>query len=119
MPGRMWSLDRKRRLREARLRSSLRSVVRQLKGMGAVKIVLFGSLARGEVHTHSDLDLLVVMPASRSGREWAGRIYSEVRRGVACDILVFNEEELARDLPASRFLRHVLASGRALYEKAG
>ncbi len=115
----MESINTRKMLREARLRSSLRSVVRQLREMGALKIVLFGSLARGEVHPGSDLDLLVVMPQTRTGRDWARRIYGRVERGVASDIVVFNEEELERDLPASRFLRHVLASGRVLYEKGG
>lgn len=47
-------LLRKKR-RKARLESSLDSIISQLKSLGALKIILFGSLARGEVDMYSDL----------------------------------------------------------------
>lgn len=49
--------------REARLKDlerNLQRVVLQLKDLGARKIVLFGSLARGDISAHSDLDLLAM-----------------------------------------------------------
>ena len=49
--------------REARLKDlerNLQRVVLQLKDLGARKIVLFGSLARGAISAHSDLDLLAM-----------------------------------------------------------
>jgi imidazolonepropionase-like amidohydrolase len=45
-----------------------------------------------------------------------GKIYEKVDRGIACDIVVYNEKELAEMLPLSRFLRHVLKEGKVVYE---
>nr|MDO8079382.1 nucleotidyltransferase domain-containing protein [Candidatus Freyarchaeota archaeon] len=104
--------------RRARLESSLDSIVSQLKGLGALKIILFGSLARGEVDVHSDLDLFVLMPPTRSGKEWMKLVYENVDRGVASDIIVYNEKEFKENLPLSRFLKNVVNSGKVVYEKA-
>jgi predicted nucleotidyltransferase len=104
--------------REEKLKSSMESITRQLIQLGALKIILFGSLAEGNVDVYSDLDLLVVMPSTKSGGEWMKFVYENVERGIDSDIIVYNQEELREKLPASSFLRHVLQSGRVIYEKA-
>ncbi len=43
--------------------------------MGAQKIILFGSLASGDVDVNSDLDLFVLMPSAKTGKEWTDIIY--------------------------------------------
>lgn len=48
---------------------------------------------------------------------WSNIIYGTVERGVACDIIVYNEEEFSRDLPINRFLKNILKEGMVLYEK--
>jgi len=103
--------------RETQLRSSLDLIADQLKAMGALRIVLFGSLAKGEVDVRSDLDLLVIMPPAKSGKEWSRLIYDTVERGVDSDIVVYNQEEFAEMIPASSFLRDVMESGKVVYEK--
>ena len=110
------AIIRRRRNREIKLQTRLDSMVEQLKEMGATRIVLFGSVAKGEVDLNSDLDLLVIMPPGRSGKAWMQRVYDQLDRGVASDILVYNQEEFERALPTSTFLRHVMDSGRILYE---
>lgn len=110
-------LHRKRE-REERLKSSLASVTRQLRELGAVKIILFGSLAQEDVDVFSDLDLLVIMPPEKSAKEWARLIYGSVDPAVASDIIIYNQKELEENLAASSFLRSILNSGRTVYEKA-
>lgn len=85
--------------------------------MGALKIIVFGSFAEGDVRRSSDLDLLVVMPSQMSGKEWMGKIYEEVDREADSDILAFTAEELENALPVNRFLRHALATGKVIYDK--
>ena len=41
-------------------KSYLPLIVSRLKSIGITKIILFGSLTSGEVHTDSDIDLIVV-----------------------------------------------------------
>lgn len=84
------------------------------------KIILFGSYARGTAGPDSDVDLLIVMPFTRSKRE----TQLEIRRvlhdvEVSKDILVSTPEEYAwrKDVvgtieyPATR-------EGKVLYAKA-
>ena len=44
-------------------------VERIVESFQPVKIILFGSHARGTAHTESDVDLMVVMPVIGSKRE--------------------------------------------------
>ncbi len=108
----------RKRARELKLKSSLAHITEQLRDLGALKIVLFGSLARGHVDTDSDLDLLVIMPANVSGKEWTGIVYDKVERGIVSDIIVYSQDEFESRLPESSFLQDIMASGRVVYEKA-
>jgi len=110
-------LERKKRRVEA-LNTALAGTLDHLRELGALKVILFGSLARGEADLGSDLDLLVVMPADRTGREWTRLVNMGLPREVATDVLVYAEDELARETPRNSFLRRTLSEGRVVYEKA-
>lgn len=61
-----------------------------------LRVVVFGSVARGEATPGSDLDLLVVMPDGTGRRETAQRLYVDVpRRGVPFDVVVTTPALLA------------------------
>lgn len=102
--------------RKERLEKCLDLIVDQLKKMGALKIILFGSLARGEVDVHSDIDLFVIMPSTKSGKEWMSIVYGNIERKVASNILVYNLEEFQEKLSSSSFLQNVI-KGKVVYEK--
>jgi len=108
-------VERKEQRRQA-LERTLPRLVQQLKALGALKVILFGSFARGDTGRWSDLDIIAVMPCSLSSHEWTRRIYAEVDRGIACDILAYNETDLQEMLSASRFMRRALKEGKVLYE---
>jgi predicted nucleotidyltransferase len=111
------SIEGRKKERRALLQSALSGVVRQLEKMGARKIVLFGSMVEGHLNSGSDLDILVVMPPDRPGREWMRHIYRELERDVATDILVFNITEFEEELKSNAFLQQVMKKGRVLLEK--
>ncbi|MBI4640823.1 MAG: nucleotidyltransferase domain-containing protein, partial [Candidatus Tectomicrobia bacterium] len=52
----------------ARLEEEIARLVEQLKAMGVRKIILFGSLARGEISLFSDIDFLVFFDEDRPTR---------------------------------------------------
>jgi len=106
----------KRENRRRALEGALAAVVAQLRDLGARKVILFGSLARGEVGAQSDLDLIAILPSTHSGHEWMRRIYAEVDRKVACDILAYTEAEFQEVLAYSRFLRYAVREGKVVYE---
>jgi predicted nucleotidyltransferase len=85
------------------------------------KIILFGSLARGEDGTHSDIDLMIIKESTLP----RPKRYAEVRRlfwgmGLPMDILVYTPEEFTRyqSVPGS-FTNTVACEGKVLYEQTG
>lgn len=84
-----------------------------------LKLILFGSHARGNAGPDSDVDFLVVLPEVANKRHAA----IEIRRSlnqfpVSKDIIVTTPEEIARrgDLVGS-VLRPALREGKVLYER--
>jgi predicted nucleotidyltransferase len=60
-----------------------------------LRIILFGSAARGEMGPDSDLDVLVVMPKGTHRRKTAQQLYRQIRGlGVPFDIVVATSEDL-------------------------
>ncbi len=84
-----------------------------------IRVVLFGSRARGDEHAGSDVDLLVVLPKVENKREAAIAIRRLLRDvPIAKDIIVTSPQEIARrgNLVGS-VLRQALREGRVLYER--
>lgn len=85
-----------------------------------VRVILFGSHARGEAGPMSDVDLLVVLREVADKRQAAiaiRRVLSDFP--VSKDIIVATPEEIERrgDLVGTT-LRPALREGRVLYEQA-
>ena len=94
---------------------------RIIRDFHPLRLVLFGSHARGDAHPESDVDLLVVLPHVTNKRQ----VTVEIRRAltdlpVCKDIVVTTPEELARrgDLVGT-VLRPALREGKVLYERGG
>jgi len=99
------------------LARDLERVVEQLGSIPSVqKVILFGSYAAGRRDLFTDLDILVVMDSPLSFIPRNVELARHVRAGVALDLLAYTPRELERmrDRP---FLRHVLKTGKVLYEK--
>jgi len=103
--------------RKIKLRNCLNLLLKQLKDFGAIKIYLFGSYVRDEIDVNSDLDIFVIMPSNKTGKEWLNFIYSNIERDVASDIIVFNDNEFKNQLSSNSFLDNIIISGRLVYEK--
>jgi predicted nucleotidyltransferase len=85
-----------------------------------LRLILFGSRARGDARADSDIDLLVVLPAVTDNR----RIAIDIRRAlrdlpVGKDIVVTSPEEIERrgHLVGS-ILRPALREGRTIFERS-
>jgi predicted nucleotidyltransferase len=58
------------------------------------RVILFGSRARGESHTHSDVDVLVIEPSVDDPIQESVRLRRTLRGlGVPIDVLVFGRED--------------------------
>jgi len=107
----------RRAKRKVILAEELDRITGQLAGMGALRVIVFGSFAEDRVRSSSDLDIIAVMPGTRTGKEWRNHVGENLDREVGCDLLVYTEKELAEMMTVSRFIRHALATGRTVYEK--
>jgi predicted nucleotidyltransferase len=80
------------------------------------KIILFGSYAYGKPHAESDVDLLVVMPAS-DVVNMAIRISLAFEHVFSMDLLVRTPEQMERGMKDNDwFLREIVEKGKVLYE---
>jgi len=82
------------------------------------KIILFGSMARGEEHENSDVDLLVIEQTTLP-RYKRSSLYRQAVRGmcIAKDIIVFSPEEVDEwAFVPNAFITTILREGEVLYE---
>lgn len=102
----------------ARLEAETQSMVEQLKAMGAVKVLLFGSLARGQLSLFSDIDLLVLFDQERPARELTRWVYQNIQAREGVDILAYSQETFQR-VRERPFFRHIMREAKVLYERPG
>ncbi len=104
--------------RDALLSELTRRIV---ESVHPLRIILFGSAARGDMGPSSDLDVLVVMPDGVHRRRTAQRLYRDLSGlGIAKDIVVVTETDLREfgDEP-SLVLKPALEEGKELYHAGG
>ncbi len=82
-----------------------------------LRIILFGSTARGEISRNSDLDLLIVMPEGTHRRKTSRKVFQALRGiGVSKDVIVVTERDVAEHgKNPSLVLKPALEEGRELY----
>src|SRR6516225_3180843 len=98
--------------------AAIRRLVREIaEKFRPERIILFGSYAYGEPNAHSDVDLLVVMPAANPISQ-AIRIRRATEHPFPLDLIVRTPETLRWRLEAGDwFLRDIVGKGRVLYEQ--
>jgi predicted nucleotidyltransferase len=92
-------------------------VKRTVKAVQPLRIILFGSAARGTMGQDSDLDLLVVVPDGVHRRRTAQAVYKSLRGiGFAKDVVVVTESDIREygDNP-SLIIYPALRQGTELY----
>jgi predicted nucleotidyltransferase len=100
--------------------ATLQEVVRRILAVGSpLRIVLFGSRARGQANPRSDLDILVIEESDLPRYKRAAR-YLRALVGVfpAKDLVVWTPEEVEAwaSVPHA-FITTILREGRTLYAR--
>lgn len=103
--------------RKRRLSSALENLKKQILQFHPDRIILFGSLTNNSYDFDSRLDILIVMPSTKTGKEWMKVIHESIQLTVASDILIFNNREFHEQVKSSRFLRNIHQNGLVIYEK--
>jgi predicted nucleotidyltransferase len=83
--------------------------------LGVKRVVLFGSLARGQVRMTSDVDLLIVWNTPLGFLERTVELYRRLQPRVAADFLVYTPAEM-EGMIDTPLVRRALAEGKVLYE---
>jgi predicted nucleotidyltransferase len=100
-------------------RETIDELVRRIRDVAdPLRIILFGSAARGDMRADSDLDVLVVVPDGTHRRKTAQNIYMKLYGfGKPVDVLVSTPEHLEKHKDNIGLIyRTVLAEGREIYD---
>lgn len=108
-------LRRRRERHIADLEAEAPRLAQAAAEMGAQRVVLFGSAARGNAGLSSDLDLLVVWDTPLDFLERTVEAYRRLQPRVALDLLVYTPAEMER-MAERPFIRRALEEGKVLYE---
>jgi uncharacterized protein len=82
------------------------------------KVILFGTLATGQVHEWSDIDLVIVERTELSFFQRLRRIRKLLQPRVGIDVMAYTPEEF-NQLSAERpfFRDEIVAKGKVVYER--
>ena len=113
------SLSNATAARRALLEAELARYVRILREQYAPqRILLFGSLASGQVDEWSDVDMVIVKETNRRFLDRIRDVMQLLQPQVGMDILVYTPEEFAQLSRERPFVRQeILQKGRVLYER--
>ncbi|HXF65060.1 MAG TPA: nucleotidyltransferase domain-containing protein [Caldilineaceae bacterium] len=82
------------------------------------RVLLFGSLARGDTDTWSDIDLVIVKETDKRFLDRIKEMMQLLRPQVGVDILVYTPAEFARLSQERAFIRNeIVGRGKVLYER--
>ncbi len=104
--------------REKKLREELKRIVNIAGQEQSIhKMILFGSLATGNITGKSDIDLLVIQDTKAKPFKRTEELYQKISPNVALDLLVYNGDELNEMKKTSSFIRRILEEGIVIYAK--
>jgi predicted nucleotidyltransferase len=98
----------------ARLEAETQRLVEQLKELGAIQVILFGSLARGQISLFSDIDLLALFDEERSARDLTRWVYQNIQATEAVGILAYSRRAF-QEMCGRPFIQKILREGKVLH----
>ncbi|MCK4733390.1 MAG: nucleotidyltransferase domain-containing protein [Methanophagales archaeon] len=102
--------------RKKELEHELERVTKMLRKDKEIRLVmLFGSLARGDVSGKSDMDMIIIKNTKKRFLDRLDEIYSTLVPNVALDIFVYTPEEF-KLMKNRSFIMNAMKEGKILHE---
>jgi predicted nucleotidyltransferase len=104
---------------EQGIKKEIKHIVRQvIEKYKPIKVILFGSISKGEFNNDSDVDLLIIKEKTPYlGRERAREIRRLIKKNLPVDFFVYSPEEFnERVRMGDPFIRAILREGEVLYD---
>ena len=105
-----------RKLRMEELQRELDRVINKIDRTDIQKIILFGSLTRGQSSLTSDIDLIIVKKTKEGFLDRLDSVYKEIEPNLAVDILVYTPQEIDDMSQWNNFIKRAFKEGKVLYE---
>ena len=104
--------------RREKLRYHLDLMLDKIKSRNVLKVILFGSLAKGELHRTSDIDLIIIEESKERFLDRLDDWYRFLQPEVALDLLVYTPKEISELIEWNRFIMRAVSEGEVLFEEA-
>lgn len=105
-----------KKMRSDRIEAELNRIIKKIKSLDVKKVILFGSSARGDINSKSDIDLLIVKESEMPFLSRLEEIYAAIEPTMAIDILVYTPKEFDELKGSSSFVSRAVEEGKVLYE---
>lgn len=102
------------------LNQELRRIVdRIIQEYSPEKIILFGSLAGGNVNEYSDIDLVIIKKTEEKFMQRLHQVRMLAQAQAAADFIVYTPEEVEQMKRENRafLIKEILGKGEVLYER--
>jgi len=107
-----------RRLTAEELEEKLAAIIEQIAAYRPQRVILFGSLARGDYHALSDADLLIVKETSTPFLDRIGEVLALCDYDIPLEPLVYTPQELDKmQREGNSFIERALREGVVVYEQ--
>ncbi len=100
------------------LKNEIENITAQIiKKYDPEKIILFGSAAKGELHSESDADFLIIKKDTPLyGADRIREISKIIKRDIPVDFLIYRPDEFDKRLSmGDPFLKSIIKEGKVLY----
>ena len=94
-----------------------KEIISTFKSFNPEKIILFGSVARGESDELSDVDLILVYKTEKRFMSRLKELYMSWDIPKAVDILAYTPSEFEDMAKESLFMREVMKTAEVIYER--
>lgn len=94
----------------------MQRILPEIKKLGVKKVILFGSLATGDVGMTSDIDLIIVKETDKRFLDRLDEFYTKLQPSVGMDILVYTPQEFEELKESRAFVQRAVREGKVLYE---